>query len=59
MFRFIGSASAFTGAAQIRMEYNSQIGARLLVFNTDADRTPEMIIYVKGTPVITATDFIL
>ncbi len=56
-FNFIGFASSFNAASQVRAAYNS--GNTVLYLNTDADMSTETVVVLQGLIALTADDFLL
>jgi serralysin len=56
-FSFIGFASSFNAASQVRAAYNS--GNTVLYLNTDADMSTETVVVLQGLIALTADDFLL
>lgn len=57
-FTFIGSA-AFSAAGQIRAYFDTQSQDTIVMFNTDNDRTAEMVLRIDPQTALSAADFVL
>jgi Ca2+-binding RTX toxin-like protein len=57
-FTFLGQAAAFTGAGQVRYQFNDA-GNTIIRINLDADQEAEMEIGLLGLKALTADEFVL